>query len=778
LQAVWVCVFLALAVLAVFGQTAGFAFVNLDDPMNVFANPVVAQGLSIKAVGWAFAHAQLANWVPLTTLSHILDCQIFGLRAGGHHLVNVLLHAATVVLLFLALRQMTGSLWRSAFVAALFAVHPLRAESVAWVSERKDVLSGLFFMLALGAYVRQARQPSRAGAVVVFILFALGLLAKSMVATLPFVLLLLDYWPLERLHNRAEFLRRLREKIPLFALAAGGCLAAALAPGLLITGHDRLPLLERIGNGVVSYVVYLGQMVFPAGLAVLYPNPPNGEPPGKVCLALVLLAAISAGVIVCRKKRPYLLAGWLWYLGMLFPVIGIIQISSYAQYADRYTYLPGIGLAMAVTWAVADGSAGWKHQRLVLGGLMIVAAGALMICACVQTSYWKDSETLWNRAVACTSGNSVAYNNLGYAHFAKGNWEAAIAEYGKAIEILPEYEAAHYNLACALLAKGDRDAAIAEYRKALELKPDNLIARNNLANALLAKGVLDEAIAQYRKALEFVPDDVGTYNNLGYALLAKGDSEAGLAQYRKAIEIQPDNALSHYNFGNAFFSMGDWDQAIAHYQKAVAIQPALEKARHSLVRAFLRKGNFDGAMACLEETNHTSADPLSNWRILGDGLLQKQELEEAILCYRQAIKINPRSADVFNSLGVALVQTGETTEAMESWQKALEINPGHVAAQKNLAWLLATTPDPFVRDGKKAVALAAQASQSSGGGNPAVLRILAAAYAEEGSFELAAATARRALELAAGQKQDALAATLQKEIKLYQGNTPLRIAPR
>jgi len=707
---VCVCAFLALAVLAVFGQTAGFEFVSYDDRQNVYENPVVRQGLSIQSVGWAFAHAQGVNWIPLTTLSHILDCQMFGLRAGGHHLVNVLLHAATAVLLFLALRQMTGSLWRSAFVAALFAVHPLRAESVAWVSERKDVLSGLFFMLALGAYVRQARRPSRAGPIVVFIWFALGLLAKSMVATLPFVLLLLDYWPLERLHNRAEFLRRLREKIPLLALSAGGCLAAALAPGLVVMDAHRLPLLERIGNAVVSYVVYLGQMVFPAGLATPYPNPPSGQPPGKACLALVLLAAITAGVVACRKKRPYLLAGWLWYLGMLFPVIGIVQISADAAHADRYTYLPGIGLAMAVTWAAADASAGWKHRRLVLGGLTMAVIGALAVCGHIQTSYWRDEESLWTRALACASNNSVALNNMG-------------------------------NL---LVKRGKLDEAIAQYGKALDIHPDYADARNNLGAALSAKGNLDEAIVQFRKALELIPDSAAACYNLGSALARKGNLEEAVAQYRKALEINPDFA----------------------------------QARYYLCKALLLTGDLDGAMACFVKKAAMTPDPPARWYSFGNDFLLKEDWEEAIMCYRQAAKINPRFADAWAALGMACFKNGQSQEAIDSWQKALEINPGQFHVLNDLAWLLATASDPSLRNAAQSVALAAKAGQLSGGVNPAVLHTLAAAYAAEGNYGLAAATARRALELAAQQKQDTLAAALQQEIKLYEANMPLRNAPR
>jgi tetratricopeptide (TPR) repeat protein len=681
-----VCVFLALAVLAVFGQTTHFEFVNYDDDKNVYENAVVEKGLSMQAAGWAFTHPQVANWIPLTTLSHMLDCQIFGLHAGGHHLVNVLLHAATAVLLFLVLRRMTGSLWRSAFVAAVFAVHPLRAESVAWVSERKDVLSAFFGFLSLLFYARYAQREedrnrkaevSRISFAYWFavLFFACGLMSKSMVATLPFVLLLLDYWPLERFKpGRAR--RLLMEKIPFFALAAAACVAAALVPGLVIADAHRLPVYERIGNALVSYVVYLRQMFFPAGLAIPYPSAPHGEPAWKVCLAFVVLAAISAGVVAWRKKHPWLLTGWLWYLGMLVPVIGIVQISHDVAHADHYTYLPEIGLAIAVTWAVAGWSARWKQQRMVLGGLMAVIIGALMFRAHAQTSYWRNDETLWTRALDCTSGNSVAHNNMGLA----------------------------------LAKKGDADGAIAQFNQALAIQPDDGEVHYNMGVVLLAKGDVEDAIAQYERALEIAPDSAEFHNNLGTALFAKGDVEDAIAQFQESLKIQPDHADARYNLGNALLRLGKLDEAIAQYRKTLEINPGHENAHYNL--------------------------------------------------------------------GVALFMKGDLKEAIAQYQNVLEINPGQVNARNNLAWLLSTAPDAALRDGAKAVALAENASRLSGGENPFILQTLAAAYAEKGSYETAVATARRALALAAAQKDGALAATLQTEIKLYEANTPERDVTR
>jgi tetratricopeptide (TPR) repeat protein len=532
-------VLLFLLVMAVFGQTRHFEFVSYDDDKNVYQNPVVAAGLSAASALWAFTHPQVANWVPLTTLSHMLDCQLFGLRAGGHHLVNVLWHAAGSVLLFVVVRQLTGAVWRSAFVAALFAIHPLRAESVAWVSERKDVLSGCFFMLTLWAYVRQVRHPSRTMRAATALLFALGLMAKSMLATLPFILLLLDYWPLGRWQNRRQLLPLVWEKMPLLILAAAALLAAVLTPGLVIAAPLRLPLFERSGNAMMAYVIYLRQMVFPAGLAIPYPAAPTGLFFWKVGAASAGLAGVSALVVAWRNKRPYLLAGWFWYLGMLFPVSGIIQIQFDASHADRYTYLPEIGLALAATWAVAEWSTGWKNRPLILGGLMLAVTGALAIAAHRQTACWKDDETLWTHALARTSGNSVAHNNLGLALARKGELDAAAGEFKKALEIHPEDAEVRYNMGVVFFAKGNYDAAIAEYRKSLNTEAANPQVYNNLGTALFAEGLEQEAAGQFQKAIALAPLYAEAHYNLGNVFLKQGRLEEAVGCYRRALEINP-----------------------------------------------------------------------------------------------------------------------------------------------------------------------------------------------------------------------------------------------
>ena len=543
-----VCIFLAAITFAVFGQTLRHGFVNFDDGLYVYENPVVQKGLTWGGFRWALTYGQIGHWHPLTWLSHMLDCQWYGLQAGGHHLTNILLHAAAAILLFLVLRRMTGFLWRSAFVAAVFAIHPLRVESVAWVAERKDVLSAFFFMLTLGAYVRYVRRPPsmiRYGAVV--LCFALGLLSKNMLVTMPFVLLLLDYWPLNRLASFTPqvLLQRVAEKIPLFVLTAGSCVATALVPEKL-TAADKLPFGLRLENAVVSCVTYLWQMIHPSGLACVYPNPTNYLPFWQVAGALGLLLAISGAAWAFRRTHPWLVVGWLWYLGMMIPVIGMVQISYYAH-ADRYTYLPQIGLYLMLTWTAADLCAGWRHRRVLLGGLSTVILVALIFCAHTQTLYWRNSEVLWAHTLACTSDNYIAHYNLGDALIKKRRMDEAIAHFQTALQIKPDYAEAHDNLGNALFQKGRVDEAITHYQTALQIRPDNAKAHNNLAIALFQTGRVNEAITHYQTALQIKPDYAEAHNNLGNALFQKGRVDEAITHYQTALQIKPDYAEAHNN---------------------------------------------------------------------------------------------------------------------------------------------------------------------------------------------------------------------------------------
>ena len=917
-----VCVFLAAVTLAVFGRTIGYGFAYYDDPVYVFENAQVTRGLTLKGIEWAFTHSVSANWHPLTMMSHMLDCQIYGLNAGGHHMTNVLLHAVTAILLFLVLRQMTGAFWRSAFVAAVFAIHPLRVESVVWVSERKDVLSGLFFMLTVGAYVRHVRRPFSPGRYLpVVFLFMLGLMSKPMLVTLPLVLLLLDYWPLGRFAKSVNepkcfFIPRqlLLEKIPMFALAAVGCGVTLLAQHEAIMTSEEVPFPLRITNALVSYAVYLKQMFYPAKLALLYPLPKNGLPVWESFLALVFLTVVSGGVFVWRRKRPYLMVGWLWYLGMLVPVIGLVQVGLQAH-ADRYTYLPQIGLYVMVVWLVADLCAAWQYRRMVLGGTMAIVIAALTVCSRIQTAYWRDNELLWTHTLACTTNNALAHNglgnvlaqkgrapeaveqyqkavtirpqfvqawnNLGYALLQSGRVDEAIAQFQKALEIQPDfadadynlgvaldqkglldeaidqfrktlgiqpdYPAAYNNLGNALLQKGNVDEAITCYQKALAIKPDDAKARynlgsilaqqgrvdeaiahfkraleikpedaevhGNLGNALLQKGQVDEAIAHFQKALEIKPDSAEAHYNLGNALLQKGQVNEATEQFQKALEIKPDSAEACYNLGNALFQRGRVDEAIVCYQKvlkikpdhvethinlgsallqkkrvdeaveqfqqAINIQPASAQAHYDLSQVLFSKGQLDEAIAHLEKALEIRPDYAKAHASLGVALLQKGRADEAITHFQEAVEIQPLNAEFHNHLGYALLQKGRLDEATAHLQEALKIHPDYPEAGHNLArvaWLLATSPEASVRNGAKAIALAGQVEQLSGGRDPLINMTLAAAYAEAGRFAEAIETAQHAQQLAAAQNNTALVNTLRGQIERYLAGAPFRDA--
>ena len=421
-----VCVLLFAIVWVVFGQTLRHEFVNYDDDEYVYDNPRVALGLTDEGIQWAFTHVHADNWHPLTTLSHMLDCEIYGLQPWGHHLTNVLLHAAAAILLFLALRRLTSALWPSAVVAAVFAIHPLHVGSVAWISERKDVLSGVFFMLVLWAYACYARSERRTWGqyILVVVLFALGLMCKPTLVTLPFVLLLLDYWPLGRFaskgrNDRAGWRSLVLEKIPFFVLSAASCVVTILAQGRTLIPMHELTFAERVGNAAVAYVVYLGQTIYPVRLAVVYPYPAGHVNIAQAILAFLFLGIISVIFFLWRKKYPFLLIGWLWFLGMLVPMIGLVQVGP-QPHADRYTYLPQIGLCVLAIWGAAELSAKWRVPHQVTAAIASVVIGGFMLLSYFQASNWQNSETLWSQALANTANNHIAENNLGNAAGAQG----------------------------------------------------------------------------------------------------------------------------------------------------------------------------------------------------------------------------------------------------------------------------------------------------------------------------------------------------------------------
>jgi Flp pilus assembly protein TadD len=548
------CVCLALAGITwiVFGQTLGFQFVNFDDDKYVYENPAISEGLTLKSALWAFSHVHAYNWHPLTTLSHMLDCQCYGLQPGGHHFTNVLLQTAAAVLLFFMLRDLTGAFWQAAFVAAVLAIHPLRAESVAWISERKDVLSGVFFSLTLWAYVRYARSAHRTfqhyALVVGF--FALGLLCKPTLVTLPLVLLLIDYWPLRRCalghggtRQSGNYRALLLEKAPLLAMSAASCVATICAEK---GAGETFALFDRLGNAAAAYVIYLRQTIYPVRLAAFYPHPAGTLSLLEVLLAIVVLAMISALFFLWRRKRPYLLIGWAWYLGMLVPMIGIIQVGS-QSHADRYTYLPHIGLSIAGTWSIAEVSASWPRRRELLTLAATITLALLIYCGRIQTSHWHDSEALWTHALSVTTNNEIAHNNLGKALMEKGEVDRAMGEFRSAIQIKSDDALALGNLGVAMALTGNAVDGLVPAKEAARRAPGNAGALNNLAFVLLRAGQPEEAVSYAREALRLRPGWAAAEDNLGSALLAQGDFVEALSHFNEALRLEPDSSAALNN---------------------------------------------------------------------------------------------------------------------------------------------------------------------------------------------------------------------------------------
>lgn len=558
-----VCVVLVALVWFVFGQATRFPFTNYDDAAYTAESPMVVRGLSVDGFVWAFTHAQAGNWHPLTVVSHMLDCSLFGLRAGGHHFTSVLFHTLTVLGIFLSFRALTGSLWRSAFVAAIFAVHPLRAESVVWIAERKDVLSGFFFALTLGSYVWYARRPSIGRYLTMSILFACGLMSKPMLVTTPVVLLLLDYWPLARMSDRRSAWKLFVEKIPLFLLACASAIATLIAQRPALGSFEQLPLLWRIKSAVLAYLIYVRQLFWPAKLAVFYPHSDNTSPAWQVLLAAALLVAITAFAFFLRRKRPYLIVGWLWYVCMLVPVIGIIQVGLQG-YADRYTYLPQIGLYLMIAWGAADLSAHWRYRGQIASAAAMAVILTLAFVTRAQAAYWRDSETLWSHAIAVTKDNHLAHAHLADLLLRNGRIEEAIQHCEEAIRIRPNDADAQNNLGLAYLQLGNVPRAVPHLEKALQVKPGHMNAEVNLAWILATSP--DDSLRNGARAVQLgedVMNRAGHPNAIVLRTLAAAYAETGrfndaIAAAQQAIEI----ARASGNEG----LIVDLERSIATYQ--------------------------------------------------------------------------------------------------------------------------------------------------------------------------------------------------------------------
>jgi tetratricopeptide (TPR) repeat protein len=623
-----VSITLIAACLCVFGGVARNGFVNFDDGWYVTLNPHVRSGLTFESTAWAFKTMSVTNWHPLTWLSHMLDYQLFGLNPTGHHLNNLFLHIANALLLFLLLRNTTGRLWESAAVAALFALHPLRVESVAWISERKDVLSGFFGMLTMLAYVHYVRRQSLARYALTLLLFALGLMAKPMLVTLPFVLLLLDFWPLHRfkipeIRDRATestfFFPEgsshgmgalVIEKIPFFSLSAVSSVVTYIAQstGGAVSSFEAIPLKTRIANALVSCWQYLEKTFWPQNLAVFYPHPGSNLPLGEVVLAGLFLLAVSVLVLFQARHRPFLLTGWLWFLGMLVPVLGILQVGGQSM-ADRYTYLPSIGIFIMIAWIPQ--SLPWRvfHREFLLASGFTVILLSLSSITWLQTGYWKDTETLFQRTAAVTENNYLAHCLMGDALASQNQLTMAVSEYEKALAIFPRYAEAHHQLGMVLAKQGCPKEAVAHYEEALRAKPKYALAHTSIAGAMAEQGNLDEAISHYLEALCLDPDSAGAvYNGLGVVMAKMQRLDESIYYLFKAVELCPDCPEGHANLGRVLTLQGNLQAAFEQLFKAIELQPSSAETHNNLALAYLQIGALDEALYHFASALHLRND--------------------------------------------------------------------------------------------------------------------------------------------------------------------------
>jgi Flp pilus assembly protein TadD len=709
------CLGLVACVFAVFGQVASHDFVAYDSAQYITNNPHVLSGLSWKNVEWAFTSSWSANWHPLTWISHMLDVQLFGLEPAWHQLENVHWHALNSVLLFLVFQRMTKQWGKSLFVAALFALHPLHVESVAWIVERKDLLSTFFGLLCFACYARFAERPSIARYLGVIVFLALGLLSKPMLVTWPCLLLLLDLWPLGRSALGAR--RLFVEKLPLFALSAGSCIATVVAQraGGAVQSLTQLSLDVRLENALAAYATYVGNTIWPAKLAIYYPLRATELGAGELTIGAALVAGLSILAWREMRRRAYLFTGWFFFLGALVPVIGIVQVGGQAL-ADRYTYVPAIGLFVIAAWGgeelcarIASGSARApitatnpeRGKRLALASATI-ACVALAIVAWRQVGTWRDTETVSEHALAVTEENHVAHNLLGMS----------------------------------LVDRGRMEDALEQFREALRIAPGDVDALDNYGAALTRVGRFDEAEAQFRKGLSLAPSRANLHHHLGMALQSQGHYEEALVYLSEAVRLSPEYAAAHTSRGQVLEQLGRNDEARAAYEHAIAARPNYVPALMSLARLLARTNDQDGAAVVLT----------------------------------RAVAIDPSNAEIHRGLARAYTARSRSREALAELELALRLRPDWPVAQADLAWLLATASDPAVRDVKRAIDLGERASRASGERAPTVLDALAAAYAAGQRFAEARATADKALARAKEMGDTELAAKIDRRLAAYREN--------
>lgn len=691
-----VAILIIVTVLAYWPVTRA-GFINYDDNDYVTENPRVQNGLTWKGVVWAFTSNHASNWHPLTWLTHMLDVECFGKSAVGPHCVNLGMHVANTVLLFLLLKRFTKAHWRSLVVAGLFGLHPTHVESVAWVSERKDVLSALFFMLTLLAYekyssasrLKLTSDVQSAGRVwywVTLVVFALGLMSKPMLVTLPCLMLLLDWWPLSRIPEGESklrvrtMLRLALEKLPFFVLSAISCVLTTWAQQKAIQPLEHLGLADRAANALVAYAQYLGKMIWPTNLALPYLHP-GRWPETQVWFSVALIGAGCLLAIIMIRKRPYIFTGWFWYLGMMVPVIGIVQVGIQAM-ADRYTYLPFIGVFIALVWGAHEVGSQWKYARYAR---QVIAIGWLAACGVLtyqQAMRWRDGETLFKHSAAVTDGNYVALGNVGGVMFETRRLDEAMEYYQRSYRTNPNYAEAVNSIGAILASRGDV-TAIDWFRKTLDLQPNHADALFNMGNALAKTGDSAEAARFYQMALNVRPDNFEARNNLGNNLIKTGKIEDAIREYRLALEYNPDAAIIHKNLGEALAAAGKLDEAVVHYRAAL-FKTNDPGVNYAMGMTLAVQGHWSEATRYYEACVLGWPDHADARYNLGYAFRMQRQWERAGQQLREALRLKPDFALAEFNLGCVLVELGKRDEAMHHFREAVRLKPDYVEAKKKL----------------------------------------------------------------------------------------------
>ncbi|HQI80945.1 MAG TPA: tetratricopeptide repeat protein [Deltaproteobacteria bacterium] len=685
-------ILLCTSIVLVYAVVLTHGFINLDDDQYLLKNPHVMQGLTMQGIFWSFTSFYASNWHPLTWLSHMADVQFFGMRPGFHHAMNVILHALSAVVLFITLRLMTGATFRSAAVAALFALHPLHVESVAWIAERKDVLSTLLGMLTMLAYIRYVRRPAMSAYALMICCYILGLLAKPMLVTLPFVLLLMDFWPLRRMDPAAvpekardgagrarsgkfaaDLSRLVMEKVPLMVLAAASSVITLYAQGSggSVVTVSRIPILARVANVLTSYATYLGKTLWPAGLSIFYPYPEVMNPV-LVMVSAAVLAGITVFVFMRVRTMPYLAAGWLWYLGTLVPVIGIVQVGEQAI-ADRYTYLPLVGVFIMVVWGVADLASRWPRMRGVLPWAFLAVLMLLMVSAHLQVRHWKNSETLFTHALAVTRNNHLAHNNLGSALLeARGDIEGAVAQYRQAVAIRPYYLLGHYNLGIALFRMNRYEEALAEFQECIRINPAFQDAHAGAGNALFLMGNDEGAIRSFLAALQINRDRPDIWNNLGSAYLHRNSPMKAAVSFQEALRLNPGFGQAAENLEKARGSLASLADAAGRLEDLIRVHPAEPALHRKLGEIYFQYGNHGRAIQSYQQALAINSEDVQ--ALYGIVLVHADqgEYDRAVEAMLQIHRLQPDNADVLYNIACLHARGGRADDATRWLMRAVE----------------------------------------------------------------------------------------------------------